>query len=171
MSKDPYVIQYADFRETSLVDLQEKFHKSINIKVAKTMAKDAGLDLVCFNEPSGKNPALCKIINYGKWKYQHDKDLKKNKQHKKETKEIRLSPVIDINDLDHKIDQTKGFIEAGHEVVLSMRFKGIHKRMFREGEALMTEIVKKCGGFAKELHRKRSGNNISVRLAKGVEEK
>ena len=170
MSKNPYVVQYSDFRETSLVDEKETFHQKINIKIAKEMAKESGLDLVCFNEPSGNKPALCKILNYGKWKYTNDKADKKQKQHKKETKEIRFTPTIDSNDLNHKITQIKGFIDGGHDVVLSMRFKGIHRRMFAQGEELIDEIIIKCNDFSKETYKKKTHNNISARLVKGSKE-
>ena len=80
-SKEPFVIDSTTspepFTFTKLVDEEGTFHQSINVSAALSRAKIAGLDLVCFNEPSGELTALCKIINYGKWKYQVEKAKKK----------------------------------------------------------------------------------------------
>lgn len=163
----PFVINYADFMETNLVDVDGTFKTKVRISLAKTLAKEAGLDLVCFNKPSGNNPALCKIIDYGKWKYQQEKIEKKERQgSKKETKEVKFTPVIDKHDVEHKVRQIKEFLADGDDVLVTMRFKGIHHRLKNEGKRIVNEIMESCKEVGKELHRKQDNDNISVRMVK-----
>lgn len=165
----PFIISYADFTETNLVDADGTFLGIVHISVAKTKARDAKLDLVCFNKPTGKNPALCKILDYGKWKYQQEKAEKKNQQAKKETKEIRFTPVIGENDVDHKVKQILEFLEDGDDVLITMRFKGIHHRLKDEGRRIIGEILEKCKAHGKEHHRKQDNDSICVRMVKLTE--
>jgi len=163
---EPYPVDYAKFYETRLIDASNTYHALINIKRAKEMAKEVDLDLVCFNNPSKDTLALCKIIDYGKFKYQQEKSKKKEIHKKPEVKEIRLTPVIDMHDMEYKIKSVLEFLDDGHEVVVTMRFKGIHHRMLTEGERLINLFVEKCKGKGKEVNRKKTGENISVRLTK-----
>jgi translation initiation factor IF-3 len=167
---EPFVINYADFSQTNLVDADGNFCGVVHISVAKTKAREANLDLVCFNKPNGKNPALCKIIDYGKWKYQQEKTEKKEKQHaKKETKEVKFSPVISEHDIEHKVKKIIEFLDEGDDVLLTMRFKGIHHRLKDEGKRIIGEILEMCKAHGKEYHRKQDNDNISVRMVKLTE--
>ena len=102
---------------------------------ALKLAKEAELDLVKI-APQAK-PPVCKIIDYGKYKYElarKEKEAKK-KQKTIETKEIRLSPNIDTNDLNTKVNQAKKFLQKGAKVKVSLRFRGremAHKDVGRE---------------------------------------
>ena len=94
------------------------------LRDALNMAKDAGVDLVMVS-PSA-NPPVCRIVDYGKFKYEQlrrEKEAKK-KQKVIEIKEVRLSPNIDSNDLNTKIASARKFIEKGNKVKASIRFKG-----------------------------------------------
>lgn len=164
---DPFIVKYADFTVTNVIDENNTFHKLMSVRVAKEMAQTAGLDLVCFNRPQKDKGALCKILDYGKWKYANDKELKKQKQQmKKDTKEIRLSPVIDTGDLDHKVSQIIGFLDEGCDVIVAMYFKGIHKKLFKDGETLLNSVVTRCKDHGTEQTRKKSGDNIALRLSR-----
>lgn len=93
-------------------------------KDAMKLAKDANLDLVKI-APTAK-PPVCKIIDYGKYKYElarKEKEAKK-KQKVTEVKEIRLSPNIDDNDLNTKANQARKFITKGDKVKVALRFRG-----------------------------------------------
>lgn len=161
-----FIIKYADFTVLKLIDANNVFHKEIHISKAKDMAKIAGLDLVCFNKPSGSELAFCKIIDFGKWKYSEEKKSKKLKSESKhQDKEIRFSPLIADNDINHKVKQASEFIDEGMDVTFTMQLKGRQKIYFKEAEEKMTNIVKMCDN-AKEISRKTSGGNISVRLTK-----
>jgi len=166
----PFVIKRrTDFKDVRLVDSNGKFHESIFVGKARDMARDVNLDLVCFDLPNGKDLALCKIIDYGKWKYQNDKAKKKDNNHHKPTvKEIRFSPVISDHDIKHKLKQVDDFLDEGDEVLLTMRFRGIQRRNFALGEERMNEIVGMCKEHGEEVHRKKSHNQIVVRLRKNT---
>ena len=104
-------------------------------KEAYFKAKDAGLDLVKIS-PTAK-PPVCKIVDYGKYRYEQTRKAKeaKKKQRTVETKEIRLSPNIDTNDLNTKVNQTKKFLQKGNKIKVSLRFRGremAHKDVGRE---------------------------------------
>ena len=104
-------------------------------KEAYFKAKDAGLDLVKIS-PNAK-PPVCKIEDYGKYRYEQTRKAKeaKKKQKTVETKEIRLSPNIDTNDLNTKVNQTKKFLQKGNKIKVSLRFRGremAHKDVGRE---------------------------------------
>lgn len=91
---------------------------------ALKMAEEAGLDLVKI-APTAK-PPVCKIVDYGKFRYEQarkDKEAKK-KQKTVEIKEIRLSPNIDINDLNTKRNAARKFITKGDKVKITLRFRG-----------------------------------------------
>lgn len=91
---------------------------------AMKLAREADLDLVKI-APNAK-PPVCKIIDYGKYRYElarKEKEAKK-KQRTMEVKEVRLSPNIDVNDLNTKANQARKFITKGDRVKVSLRFRG-----------------------------------------------
>ena len=96
----------------------------MSAKEAYFKAKDANLDLVKI-APTAK-PPVCKIIDYGKYRYELARKAKeaKKKQKTVETKEIRLSPNIDTNDLNTKVNQARKFLSKGAKVKVSLRFRG-----------------------------------------------
>ena len=93
-------------------------------KEAMKLAREADLDLVKI-APNAK-PPVCKIVDYGKYRYEQarrEKEAKK-KQRTMEVKEIRLSPNIDVNDLNTKANQARKFLSKGDRVKVSLRFRG-----------------------------------------------
>ncbi len=91
---------------------------------AMKMAEDAGMDLVKI-APTAK-PPVCKIVDYGKYRYElarKEKEARK-KQRTIEVKEIRLSPNIDTNDLNTKINAARKFLSKGDRVKITLRFRG-----------------------------------------------
>ena len=96
----------------------------MSTKEAQKLADDAGLDLVKI-APTAK-PPVCKIVDYGKYRYEQvrrEKEAKK-KQKTVEVKEIRLSPNIDTNDLNKKMNADRKFITKGDKVKITLRFRG-----------------------------------------------
>ena len=105
------------------------------IDKAMDLANERKLDLVNIS-PNAK-PAVCKILDYGKYRYEQARKAKEAKKKQKtiETKEIRLSPNIDTNDLNTKVNQAKKFLQKGAKVKVSLRFRGremAHKDVGRE---------------------------------------
>ena len=96
----------------------------MSVKEAMKMAEEAGLDLVKI-APTAK-PPVCKIVDYGKYRYElarKEKEAKK-KQRIIEIKEIRMSPSIDTNDMNTKVTAAKKFITKGNKVKVTLRFRG-----------------------------------------------
>lgn len=97
-----------------------------NINDARTLASYAGFDLVLIN-PNG-NPPVCKIMDYNKYKYENKKrqkeNMKKQREANLEMKEYRLSVSIDIHDFNTRVVNAKKYLEKGHKVKASVRFKG-----------------------------------------------
>jgi len=164
---EPFIIKgYTAFNTTRLLDQNNVFHDNLKMGEAKAMALNAGLDLVCFNIPQNGTPAFCKLINYGKWKYQNEKQKKKNeKVHRKENKEMRFTPNIGDNDIAHKTKQINEFLDKGDDVLVVMKLKGREILHMAEAELTMNKIIASCIS-GKEISRKKTHNIIFVRLVK-----
>ena len=93
---------------------------------ALTLANYAGFDLVLIN-PNG-NPAVCKIMDYNKYKYEAKKknkeNLKKQREANLEMKEYRLSVTIDVADFNTRVKNASKYLEKGHKIKVSIKFKG-----------------------------------------------
>ena len=96
----------------------------MSAREALQLAEEAGVDLVKI-APTAK-PPVCKIVDYGKFKYEQTRKEKEAKKKQKviEIKEIRLSPNIDTNDLNTKINAAKKFLSKGDRVKVTLRFRG-----------------------------------------------
>ena len=96
----------------------------LSAREALQLAEEAGVDLVKI-APTAK-PPVCKIVDYGKFKYEQTRKEKEAKKKQKviEIKEIRLSPNIDTNDLNTKINAAKKFLSKGDRVKVTLRFRG-----------------------------------------------
>ena len=96
----------------------------MSAREAQKLADEAGLDLVKIS-PKAK-PPVCKIIDYGKYKYEQTRKekLAKKKQKVIDVKEVRMSPNIDTNDLNTKINHAKKFLAKGARVKVTLRFRG-----------------------------------------------
>ena len=96
------------------------------IKDAITLSTYAGFDLVMIN-PNG-NPPVCKIMDYNKFKYQNKKKQKENIKRQREAnlemKEYRLSVAIDVHDFDTRVKNSAKYLQKGHKIKASIRFKG-----------------------------------------------
>ena len=96
------------------------------IKDAMTLASYAGFDLVLISPNA--NPQVCKIMDYNKFKYENKKKQKENLKRQRETsldvKEYRLSVTIDVHDFNTRVTNASKYLEKGHRVKVSVRFKG-----------------------------------------------
>ena len=119
-------------KEVRLISSEGEQLGVVSINEAREKAEEAGLDLVLI-APTAK-PPVCKIIDYGKFRYElarKDKEAKK-KQKTREIKEVRLSPNIDTNDLNTKVSSARKFLEKGNKVKVTLRFRGREMaRMFK----------------------------------------
>ena len=109
---------------------------------AMKIAREAELDLVKI-APQAK-PPVCKIIDYGKYRYElarKEKEAKK-KQKTIEVKEVRLSPNIDSNDLNTKIASARKFLEKGNKVKVTLRFRGREMAHVQSSRHILDEFAK-----------------------------
>ena len=97
-----------------------------SIKDANTLAQYAGFDLVLIN-PNG-NPPVCKVMDYNKFKYENKKRAKENIKKQRATnldlKEYRLSVTIDVHDFETRVKNSQKYLEKGHKIKATIRFKG-----------------------------------------------
>ncbi len=120
----------------------------MSAKDAYKMAKDADLDLVKI-APTAK-PPVCKIVDYGKFKYEQlrrEKEAKK-KQKVIEVKEVRLSPNIDTNDLNTKIGSARKFLEKGNKVKVTLRFRGREIAHMNQTKYILDDFAEKLSDVA-----------------------
>jgi translation initiation factor IF-3 len=117
----------------------------MNTRDALKMAQDKGLDLVEINPKS--IPPVCKIVDYGKYKYDEKKkqaEAKKN-QKTQELKELTFRPNTDENDLNHKLSQAKEFVTEGHKVKFTVRFRGREITHANIGKEKLMWIITQLG--------------------------
>lgn len=135
---------------------------------ALRMAREAGLDLVEI-QPDVR-PPVCKIMDYGKFKYDQSKKEQKSRQASKgsELKEVRLgrSVKIDPHDVEIRVNQARKFLMEGHKVLIVQRFRGREMMHRRLGEDRLREIQEALADIAKlEVPPRAAGRQITMILA------
>ncbi len=135
------------------------------IEDALNRASERGQDLVEIAPQA--NPPVCKIINYGKFKYEQQKrdKLQKKNQVVSVLKEIRLHPNTDVHDFEFKAKHAINFLEEGNKVKVSVMFKGREMAYQEQGEELLARFVEKVEDIAKiESPLKMEGRNMNLIL-------
>ena len=109
--------------------------------IAINKAFDQGLDLLCV--APNANPAVCRIIDYGKFRFDNQKKAKEAKKNQQvtELKSIRLSPVIDKNDFDIKVRKCHQWLSDGLKVKVDMRFRGRLITKPEVGKKIMNQLL------------------------------
>ena len=138
----------------------------MDAKAAQKLAFDSGLDLVKISPNA--NPPVCKIMDFGKYKFELAKREKENRKNQKvvNIKEVQLSPSIDTNDFNTKAKQTMKFLKSGDKVRVKVRFRGRELSHSEIGKTLLdrfAETVKEVGTVEKEA--KLEGRNMIMFLA------
>ena len=115
---------------------------------AMKLAREANLDLVKI-APTAK-PPVCKIIDYGKYRYEQARREKEARKKQKtiEVKEIRLSPNIDTNDLNTKVNQARKFVSGGNKVKVAVRFRGRELAHTAVGKTILEDFAQKLSDIA-----------------------
>ena len=111
------------------------------VKEAMKLAQEAELDLVKIAPKA--QPPVCKIIDYGKYRYElarKEKEAKK-KQKTVEVKEVRISPNIDTNDLNTKVNNAKKFIAKGNKVKVTLRFRGREMAHMQQSKHILDDFA------------------------------
>ena len=135
-------------------------------KEAMKLAEEAGVDLVKI-APTAK-PPVCKIVDYGKFKYEQTRKEKeaRKKQRIIEIKEIRLSPNIDTNDLNTKINAARKFIGKGDRVKITLRFRGREMAHMNNSKHILDDFAEALSDIAViEKAPKVEGRSMTMFLA------
>ena len=139
----------------------------VEVRDALARAREAGLDLVEVAPQAA--PPVCRIMDYGKWKYAERKKERKAKAHRHETelKGIRIkTPKIGEHDLMLKINHAREFIERGDRVQFTLRFRGRELAHIEEGQKIFERIRSELEDVAKiDQHYRREGRRITMTLA------
>lgn len=142
----------------------------MNTRDALQIAEEKKLDLVLVS-PNAETP-VCKIMNYGKYKFEQAKKEKeaKKKQKSFEVKEIRITPNIDVHDFEFKCKNARRFIEDGDKVKITVKFRGRELNYAKLGEKVLNDFAQKLEDIA--LPEKKpilDGKNMFIILAKKAE--
>ena len=135
-------------REVRLIDENGTQLGIVSTREALLKAEEAGLDLVCVSPKAV--PPVCKIIDYGKYRYEVARKEKEAKKKQKiiEIKEIRMSPNIDTNDLNTKIGAARKFLSKGNKVKVSIRFRGRELAHTEESKPMLEQFAKELADVA-----------------------
>ncbi len=157
-------------KEVQVIDSEGNKIGPISIHEALDMAYDKKLDLVLV-APNAQ-PQVCKLMNYGKYKFEQAKREKEAKKKQKtfEVKEIRITPNIEEHDFGFKVKNAKKFIEDGNKVKVTVRFRGRELNYVKLGEQTLNEFIKEMEDVAiPEKKPVLEGKNMFIILAKKVE--
>ena len=150
-----------------LVDENDQQLGIVEIAEALAKAQQAGMDLVEV-APQSK-PPVCRIMDYGKWKYAQNKKEQKSKSHRHETelKEIRIkTPKIGDHDLQIKVTRAREFLQRGDRVQFTLRFRGRELAHIDEGQKFFASIREQLADVSKiDQDYRREGKRITMTLA------
>lgn len=159
-------------KEVQIIDEQGEKKGVMGIDEALDLAYEKKLDLVLV-APNAQ-PPVCKLMNYGKYKFEQAKKEKEAKKKQKvfEIKEIRITPNIEQHDLEFKLKNARKFIEDGNKVKITVRFRGRELNYTKLGEANLNKFVEELSDIA-NLEKKPvlEGKNLFIILSKKTENK
>jgi translation initiation factor IF-3 len=132
-------------REVRLIDDEGEQKGIVPTAEALKMAKERELDLV--EVAPTANPPVCKILDYGKYRFEQEKKLRDSKKNQKllKLKEIRMQPKIGSGDLDFKSKHVQEFLAEGNKVKVTVRFRGRELAHTELGLDVLNEVLKRLG--------------------------
>ena len=139
----------------------------VSLREGLQKAEELNLDLVLV-APSAE-PPVCKIMNYGKYKFEQAKKEKeaKKKQKTLEIKEIRITPNIEEHDFGFKCKNARKFIEDGNKLKITVRFRGREVNNSKMGESVLNRFIEELSDISVvEKNPKLEGKNMFIMLAK-----
>lgn len=137
---------------------------SMPVNRALELAREAGQDLV--EVAPNERPPVCKIMDFGKFKYDLKKKIHKQKQHQTQLKEIRVRPKTGDHDIGVRINRAKEFLEGKDKVLVNVLFKGRELAHIEEGRKVMDEVLTALAPYGKlEKTPSMEGKKLSAILA------
>ncbi|MBR1721275.1 MAG: translation initiation factor IF-3 [Treponema sp.] len=153
-------------REVRLVDDEGEKNGIIPTIEALKLAKERDLDLV--EVSPNANPPVCKILNYGKYRFEQEKRLRDSRKAQKalKLKEIRMQPKIGAGDLDTKAKHVQEFLDEGDKVKVTIRFRGRELAHTELGYDVLNEVLKRLteGSYTIEKPAAMEGRFMSMTL-------
>lgn len=149
-----------------LVDQDGEMIGVVTTREALRKAEDAGLDLVEISPNA--DPPVCKLLDYGKYKYEQQKKASEARKKQKivEVKEIQIRPMIGDNDYGVKLKAAKRFLEDGDKVKVVLRFRGREMAHTEIGMGLLKRMIEDLGTTAKvDFEPKMEGRQVMMILA------
>ncbi len=153
-------------REVLLIDQEGTQVGIVPCREALQMAEDTGLDLVEVSPEA--NPPVCKIMDYGKFKYDKEKKAKISRRHQKtsDLKELKMRPKIDEHDYQVKLRNAQRFFQSGDRVKFTIRFRGRELAFKDRGVKLLERVMGDLKDVSKlEQNLKEEGRNLTITLA------
>lgn len=154
-------------KEVQLIGANGEKLGIVSTREALDKAAESNLDLVLVS-PNAK-PAVCKIMNYGKYKFEQSKKEKeaKKKQKTLEVKELRVTPNIEEHDFEFKSKNARKFLNDGNKVKITVRFRGREVNNSKAGEIVLNKFIEKLEDISVvEKQPKLEGRNMFTILAK-----
>lgn len=148
MTNDDLVNENIRFKEVLVIGPKGEQLGVMMRREALEKAYEFEMDLLCV-APNG-NPPVCKILDYGRYRFEAQKKAKeaKRNQHVTEVKPMRLSPVIDQHDFDTKLRQARKWVEGGMKVKIDMRFRGRLITRLEVGKKVMKNFIEQMSDIA-----------------------
>jgi translation initiation factor IF-3 len=162
----PRVNEDIRVREVHLIDKDGTNRGNVSITEALQLAQQAGLDLVEISPNA--TPPVCKLLDYGKYKYQEQKKAAEARKKQKvvEVKEIKFRPMIDDHDYQVKMRSMQRFFEEGDKVKVTLRFRGREMAHQELGTKLLDRVKDDTGKIAKvEMDARLEGRQMVMVLA------
>lgn len=153
-------------REVRLIDEEGNQLGIVPTPEALRMAKDKGLDLV--EVSPNANPPVCKILDYGKYRFEQEKKLRESKKNQKvlKLKEIRMQPKIGSGDLDTKAKHVQEFLDEGSKVKVTIRFRGRELAHTELGYDVLQEVLKRLtSAYVVEKAPAMDGKTMSMTIS------
>ena len=157
-------------KEVQLINEQGEKMGVIKFNEALNLAYEKKLDLVLVSP--NVNPPVCKIMNYGKYKFEQSKKEKEAKKKQKtfEVKEIRITPNIEQHDFEFKVKNSRKFIKDGNKVKITVRFRGRELNYVKLGEDNLNKFIQALSDIAvPEKKAILEGKNMFIILTKKPE--
>lgn len=162
----PRINEAIKVKEVRLIDENGENRGIVSISEALRIADDAGLDLIEISPQAV--PPVCKVLDYGKYKYEVQKRKNEAKKNQKvvNIKELKLRPVIDTHDYEVKLKQAKKFLAQGDKVKFTMRFKGREMSANDMGKEILDKIMEDLDNVGKvDSAPKLEGRQMSMMMS------
>ena len=148
-SDGPRINREIKAKEVRLINYNGENLGVVSITEALKIAQEVGLDLIEISPQV--TPPVCKVLDYGKYKYEMQKKKNEAKKNQKvvNIKELKLRPMIDTHDYEVKVKQAKKFLEQGDKVKFTMRYKGREMSANDMGKEILNRLIEDLEGIGK----------------------